>query len=338
MAADGPPAKRARPECAGGIVLYTGDEGSLTHIAATEFCKGARNFELRSSRSFRTAFEEVAKAEALYAVVPIEQSSSGSVRSTYDLLVEHEEIVIAGELGVREVYCLCAKRGVAHADIKRVLSHPNILEACSTYLGERLQKGPETIATRSTTEAVEMVASSAEASGAAIATREAACRRGLTILAEGIGNSSYEETRYVLIRRRHDDDSSEADPFPQHLHSETKRSALFGLRNEPGAIFKLLSVLALRDVNVLKAETRTLSANKEYPWLSTPKPLLWDYLFYIDYAVRPTNTTAQNLRVWEALCEFSLWQRDFGVYPSHVSNVEKTPASWADMVDLMHLG
>mmetsp|Transcript_120963 Transcript_120963/g.353411 ORF Transcript_120963/g.353411 Transcript_120963/m.353411 type:complete len:336 (-) Transcript_120963:317-1324(-) len=333
MAGEGPPAKRSRAEVQGdGVALFPGDEGSLAHIAAAEFFKGARKIELRSAPSFRAAFKAVACGEAIYAVMPVEQSTSGTLRSTYDLLVEHNEIIIVGELGVREVYCLCAKPGTQSSGIKRVLSHPHILEACSTYLEMRLPSA-DAVATRSTTEATRQVVSEAETNGGAIATREAAFRSGLTVLAEGIGNASYEETRYIVIRRRSTDGSMGAGPFPPDLASVNKRSAIFALRNQPGAIFKLLACFSLRDINVLKVETRPVTAGLDYAGI--PPARLWDYLFCVDFAVPASQTPAEAARLWEALSEFSCWQRDLGSYPSCVSCAEKTAPPWSEMVDLM---
>mmetsp|Transcript_11365 Transcript_11365/g.28648 ORF Transcript_11365/g.28648 Transcript_11365/m.28648 type:complete len:358 (-) Transcript_11365:76-1149(-) len=348
-----PSAKRSRvaEDADSNVAVYTGEEGSLAHIAATQFFKSFPLTKLKGVHSFDCAFRDVASGKALYGIVPIENSASGTLHSTYDLLVEHD-VVIGGELGVREVYCLCKKSGEKGlAGVRRVVSHPNIIAACSSFIETRLTPavradadiaGPlATLATRSTTEAARRVAdrgSDAEGStDAAIATREAAARFNLKILAEDIGNDAFLETRYILIHRRVGTAATQPTPFPRDAVSPVrKRSACFALRNEPGAIFKLLSCWALRGINVLKVETRPLAGgHRAPPGLPAGTARLWDYLFYVDYAVPPGHSTEESTRLWDALSEFSLWQRDFGAYPSQTTRAEKQAQSWEEMVDIM---
>jgi len=349
-----PAAKRARvaEDADSNVAVYTGEEGSLAHIAATQFFKSFPLTRLKGVNSFDCAFREVAGGKALYGIIPIENSASGTLHSTYDLLVEHD-VVIGGELGVREVYCLCAKsedKGLA--GVRRLLSHPNILAACSSFIETRLTPavraadaevtGPlATLATRSTTDAARRVADgsadAAASTDAAIATREAAARFDLKVLAEDIGNDAFLETRYILIHRRVGAAASQPTPFPRDAVSPSrKRSACFALRNEPGAIFKLLSCLALRGIDVLKVETRPLAGgHRAPPGLPAGTARLWDYIFYVDYGVPPGHTAEENKRLWDSLTEFSLWQRDFGAYPSQTTRAEKQAQSWEEMVDIM---
>mmetsp|Transcript_42663 Transcript_42663/g.91519 ORF Transcript_42663/g.91519 Transcript_42663/m.91519 type:complete len:351 (+) Transcript_42663:55-1107(+) len=331
-------------------VVFFGEDGSLGQIAAQKFWKDhheERN--IRGVDSFAATFREVASGRAQYGVVPIENSASGTLHSMYDLIVEHD-VVICGELGVREVYCLSVPKDEGLGTIRRVLSHPNIIEACSSYLETRLAPASralngggsvEMLPTRSTTEAVRKVAypvaTEPESDGhsAAISTKEAALRHNLTIIAEDIGNDAFLETRYLLFRSRTSTSSLPA-PFPDNVGIMRKRSACFALRNEPGSIHRLLGCFAMRNVDVLKVETRPLhSGHRAPPGLPPGTARLWDYLFYVDYCVPPTQTAQQDARLQDSLAEFSLWHRDFGVYPSQTTRVEKQAQSWADMVDIM---
>lgn len=334
-----PTAKRARTEGSGcDVAAYPGDEGSLAHIAATRFFSNSPKTALSGVGSFASVFDAVSRGDALYGIIPIENSASGTLRSTYDLLVKHD-VVIGGELGVREIYCLCAKSEVELPAVRRVLSHPNILEACSCFLETKLRREPvvEQVPTRSTTDATRLVADAqgVDASAAvAIASREAAVRHGLKVVAEDIGNDAFLETRYILIHLRGGVAASRPAPFPHDVVNPTrKRSACFAIRNEPAAVFKLISCWALRGIDVLKVETRPLIAGHRAP---PGLPMgLWDYLFYVDYLVPPEQTAEAGAKLWEALSEFSLWARDFGAYPSCITRAEKQPQSWAEMVDLM---
>jgi len=331
-------AKRAREDTGRtGVAAYPGDVGSLAHIAAVRLFAGSPGIQLKGVRSFANVFDAVSAGEASYGVVPIENSSSGTLHSTYDLLVKHD-VTIRAELGVRERYCLCARPAQSFADIRRVLSHPNILEACSGFVESRLSGEPtlDSVPTRSTTEAARRVAAG-ESDGvvaAAIATREAATHHGLTIMAEDIGNDAFLETRYVVISKQ----GVQSCPFPQDAMSPIeKRSACFALTNEPGAIFKLLSCWALRGINILKMETRPVGMG-QLPGLPAGLACLWEYLFYVDYTVPAGYSEEASSRLWESLKEFSVWQRDFGTYPSVVTRAAKQTRSWAEMVDLMAKG
>lgn len=323
------------------VAVYPGEEGSLAHVAATQFFKNFRCIRLQGTSSFAGVLDAVVAGRALYGVIPIENSASGTLHSTYDLLVKNDTVVIGGELGVREIYCLCAKTAVELSAVRRVLSHPNILEACSAFIEKRLPSEPllATIPTRSTTDATHQVsaAKGEEEVTAAIATREAAASHGLTVIAEDIGNDAFLETRYIVIHLRTGSAAFQSSLFAcDAVGSIRKRSACFALRNEPAAAFKLLSCWALRGMDVLKVETRPLVAgHRAPPGLPTGLARLWDYLFYVDYAVPAGHTEQAEARLWEALSEFSLWQRDFGAYPSLITRTEKQPQSWADMVDLM---
>mmetsp|Transcript_1353 Transcript_1353/g.2910 ORF Transcript_1353/g.2910 Transcript_1353/m.2910 type:complete len:348 (-) Transcript_1353:137-1180(-) len=338
--------KRARKVPASAeTAAYPGDVGSLAHIAAVRFFESCPAVRLKGVRSFSNVFDAVTSEEASYGVVPIENSASGTLHSTYDLLFKHD-VTICSELGVRERYCLCARPGGGLADVRRVLSHPGILEACSGFIESRWSResGVDLVPMFSTTEAA-CRASTGESDGvfaAAVATREAATHRALTVLAEDIGNDTLLETRYIVICRRSScgSISLRPAPFPQDITEPLqKRSACFALANEPGAIFKLLSCWALRGINILKLETRPLGAGHRVPQgLPAGLGRLWEYLFYVEYAVPAAYTEEANKRLWEALEEFSLWQRDFGTYPSMVTQAARQSRSWPEMVDLMAKG
>ncbi|CAK0806394.1 unnamed protein product, partial [Prorocentrum cordatum] len=146
------------------------------------FFKNFPQTRLVGTSSFAEAFEAVSSGEAFYAVVPIENSASGTLHKTYDLLVNHD-VVIGGELGVRETYCLCAKEGVELGAVRNVFSHPNILEACSVFLEARLAPGFHLASTR-TSDGGGPARGALRGGRRRRASREAAARHGLRALAE----------------------------------------------------------------------------------------------------------------------------------------------------------
>jgi len=338
-----PPAKRpCRESGTGSVVVYPGAEASLAHEAATQFFKTAPDVSFVGAKSFAGVFDAVVAGTAQYGVIPLENSASGTLHAICDLLMKHD-VVICGELGVREIYCLCAKTKVDSSQIRRVMSHPNILEACSTFIEDRLPSEPslEILPTRSTSEAAGMVASLDAGSNApfsaAIATKGAAFRHGLVVIAENIGNDTFLESRYVAVQLRSKPASTISLPLPGDAPGcVSKCSACFALKNEPGAVFKLMSCWALRGIDVLKIETRPLGVGRRAPpGIPSGLARMWDYVFFVDWLVPCEHTEQANGKLWESLAEFSVWQRNFGTYPSLVTRAEKQPQSWADMVDLM---
>lgn len=343
-----PPAKRARHEERSFKVVFPGEECSFAYVAAKRFFQDHPTAVLNGVPSHGSCFRAISTGEADYAVVPIENSASGTLHSTYDFLLKHD-VTICGELGVQEIYSLCAKPGVETKDVGRVLSHPVILEACSHFLKTRLPReivdghcgGVELVPTRSTTDAAMRLAAEKNTSdavpSAAISTKEAASRNNLRILNQNIGNEGFLEARYVLICAREGSVADVTPPFPLDANSITwKRSMCCSLKNEPGALFKILSVLALRDINVLKVESRPMLAqSRAPPGFPVSASHMWDYLFYVDYAVPLGQTEEAATRVYAAMQDFSVWQRCLGTYKSQITRAPKQEPSWDEMLDLM---
>eukprot|EP00927_Polykrikos_kofoidii_P056997 TRINITY_DN51099_c0_g1_i1.p1 TRINITY_DN51099_c0_g1~~TRINITY_DN51099_c0_g1_i1.p1 ORF type:complete len:393 (+),score=59.15 TRINITY_DN51099_c0_g1_i1:115-1179(+) len=344
-----PRAKRARHEENGFRVVFPGEECSFAYIAAKRFFQDHPTAILSGMPSHGSCFGAVSSGEADFAVVPIENSASGTLHTTYDFLVKHD-VTICGEMGVQEVYSLCAKPGVQLKDVGRVLSHPVILDACSHFIKTRLPRehvdghcgGIDFVPTRSTTDAARRLAAETAETGdgvlaAAISTKEAATRNNLQILKQDIGNEGFLEARYVLVRAQEGSVANVTPPFPLDSTNHTvKRSMCCALKNEPGAIFKLLSCLALRDISVLKVETRPMGArSRAPPGIPSSVTNLWEYLFYVDYAVPPGQTEEAAARLFASMGEFTTWQRCLGTYKSQSTQAPKQEPSWEEMVDLM---
>lgn len=332
-----PPEKRARTDLMVDAfkVMYPGEEGSLPHIAAKRFTSNSPKAELCGTESYAEAFRAVMAGTALYACVPIENSASGSIAQTYDLIAQHD-VVIGGELGMQERYCICGKEGTELADIQRVLSHTNLLDACSDFIESKLQGSVETTATRSSTDAARRVAGGEPASSVAICTRESAMRNGLKVLVSNIGNHTYMEARYVLVHRNVGTAAEMPAPFPRDVVGPVqKQIVMCVVSDEPGAFFKLLGQWALRNINVERVETRPLKVGRKAP-PGLPPGNLWDLLIFVE-VVEPVGQTEEARRkLWSSLAEFSRWQRNVGTFPSRTSRtMHKLPQSWDDRIDIM---
>lgn len=243
--------------------------------------------------SFEAVFEAVEAREVAYGVVPIENSLFGSVHINYDLLRDHD-LVIVGELKLRIRHNLMVLPGVTLADIQRVYSHPQGLGQCQSFLKSKLAHA-DAIATYDTAGSAKMVAEEQARDIAAIASRQAAAEYGLTILAESIESNHQNYTRFLILAR-------DATPLTHLDPAPAKTSVAYAMRtNVPGALFKSLAVFALRDIDLYKIESR--------PLVGSPG----EYLFYLDLAGSIDDTPVQ--RALDHLQEIAAYLKVLGSYP-----------------------
>lgn len=207
-------------------------------------------------RILRDVFAAVASGDVEYAVVPVENSQAGSINDTYDLLLaHHDRLHIVAEYNLRVRHMLMALPDQRLEDIRVVTSHPQALAQSDRFLaslGARIEPAYDTAG------AAQHIAAEGLRGVAAVATRSAAARYGLTILAENIETSDDNYTRFLALSR---------EPAQGE---RTKTSLVISTRNTPGALYHALGPFAARDVNMLKLESRP----------SRNRP--WEYIFYLD--------------------------------------------------------
>ncbi|TSC24536.1 prephenate dehydratase [Corallococcus sp. Z5C101001] len=192
--------------------------------------------------TFRAVFEAVASGAVDGGVVPMESALAGPVAEVVDLLLEFTP-PISGELRLRVRHCLLAPPGHTLAGVTRALSHPQALAQCAGWLrGHHLQPVPEA----NTAVAARRVAQEATPGTAAIASRAAGERYGLTVLAEGIEDSPDNATRFLAV----------GPAVPPSLGARWKTSVVLTLDNGPGALAGVLGAFAARGVNVARLEAR----------------------------------------------------------------------------------
>lgn len=238
--------------------------------------------------SFEDVFAAVDLGRSEYGLIPIENSLAGSIHQNYDLLMRHE-LHIVGEYLLRVRHCLLALPGVQMSEIRKVISHPQALGQCAGYLRAHHLR-PEAV--YDTAGSVKMLRESGARDTAAIASRRAAEIYGMQILEQDVEDNPENFTRFLAIAR------APTDPGP-----EAKTSILFALKNEPGALFKALSVFALREIDLTKIESRPLVG----------KP--WEYLFYIDF-IGATGDERVG-RALDHLSEYAVMLRVLGSYTRH---------------------
>jgi len=238
----------------GTVVSFQGELGAFSQ----EACRKIFGPKIKPlpSRTFEDVFDAVVTKKADMAVIPIENSLAGSIHQNFDLLARHS-LDAVGETQVRIEHNLIGRPGCKVRNIDKIYSHPVALAQCEKFL--RRMKTVEEVAFYDTAGSVRYIRDQGMKTAAAIASAEAARIYGMKILRNGIEDNQENYTRFLALARK--------GRFPR---GGEKTSILFSLSNEPGALFKALSVFALRDINLTKIESRPIHG----------KP--WEYFFYID--------------------------------------------------------
>lgn len=270
------------------VVAYQGEPGAYSEAAAQRYAPEA---SLQPCPSFEEVFRAVEGGEAAFGVLPIENSIGGTIHRNYDLLLEHQ-LQIVGDLELRVVHSLIALPGTSIDQVKQIYSHPQALAQCDRYL--RSLPGVEVVATYDTAGSAKLIKDKQLAGAAAIASERAASVFGLTILESGIQDFADNITRFLVVAPAGAPDLSG--------HPSNKTTVVFTLANEAGALFKALSVFALRGIDLTKLESRPIPGRP------------WEYLFYVDLAVGAED--ARCGRALAHLAEFAPMFRNLGSYAS----------------------
>ena len=265
-------------------VAFQGERGAYSEAAAIAYF--GEGIDPVASESFDIIFESVESGAVERGIIPIENSLAGSIHRNYDLLLRHS-LHIVGEKIFRVQHCLIAHPGAAKSNIRHVWSHPQALAQCEHYI-KRL--GASFEATYDTAGSVKLLKESERKDVAAIASRRAAEVYGMQILEEGVEDDSANFTRFLIL-------SPQSVPTDQ----PSKTSLVFSLRNMPSALFKALSVFALRDLDLTKIESRPIPGKT------------WDYSFYLDVAGNTADPAV--MKALDHLGEIATTLRVLGSYP-----------------------
>lgn len=241
------------------IVAVLGPVGTFTDEAARRyFDKG----QFIYCNSVTEVFDKVER-DCEYGVVPIENSTEGSVSETIDCLQKYD-LYVWGEIYHHIVHVLAGSGKLE--DIKIIMTHPQAVNQCKNKINKLLKSTPRIVSEGSTgkllstARAMEIVAQENDPTVAVIGSKNAAEKYGLDILAENLSDQEDNETRFFVISKK------------QHPKTgKDKTSTITAVKDESGALWKLLGIFAKENINLTKIESRPRRDKK------------WEYMFFIDF-------------------------------------------------------
>ncbi|MBR7180521.1 MAG: bifunctional chorismate mutase/prephenate dehydratase [Kiritimatiellae bacterium] len=234
-------AQKSKPLPQRAFVACQGTDGSYA-AAATALMFAAPTIVFL--RDFESVFEMVEKGVCPYGVLPIENSSAGSVAQVYDLMVKHHFHIVRSQR-VKVNHVLLGRRGASLAGIKEVASHPHALAQCRDFL--KAMPGVKTVPAPNTATAARDLAEKGTAEQAVIASRACAGIYDLDILAENVSDNTFNYTRFICISREIEI-TPDADKF----------GIMLTLPHRPGSLSSILAKFAAAGVNLTKLESRPI--------------------------------------------------------------------------------
>ena len=276
-------------------VSYQGTNGAYSHLAAVRHF--SERFERVDCYGYDT-FEEAAKAlkdnHVDYAVLPIENTTAGSINDTYDILGK-SKLHIVGEEILKIVHCLLTVEDVEVSQIRRILSHPQAIAQCSNFLSKLPRSRVESYL--DTAISARKVLEDSDLSQAAIAGAHAADHYGLHVIAHDIANQRENYTRFVIVS---------PEPVQVDIQLPCKTSLMMVTSNEEGSLIECLNVLHQHGINMSKLESR--------PRINEP----WKYSFYLD--IEANTEDASTKKALQQLKSKSAELKVLGCYPKQVSS------------------
>jgi chorismate mutase/prephenate dehydratase len=251
------------------MVACQGLEGANSQIACEKIFQSPC---ILYFKSFEGVFSAIEQGLCQYGILPIENSTAGSVKKVYDLMIHHKFSIVR-TFRLKVDHNLLAKPGTALSDIREVYSHEQALNQCSAFL-ESLP-GVKVIAVENTAVAARMVAESGRSDIAAIASRGCAELYGLQNLAPSIQDKDNNRTRFICI-------SKNLEIYP----GADKTSIMLTLPHRPGALYRVLARLYALGINVTKLESRPIPDRD------------FEFMFYFDL-----DTSIYSEEFVQLMCE-----------------------------------
>ncbi|MBW8190851.1 chorismate mutase [Neiella marina] len=272
-------------------VAFLGQQGSYSHLAAQKyFARKAEEVIEHGCKTFKEVIGKVENGLADYALLPIENTSSGGINEVYDLL-QHTSLHIVGEVSVPVEHCLLVATATSEEKIKTIYSHFQPIAQCSEYLSHLPEVAIER--TDATSHAFEIVANMARDDVAAIGNADGGRLYGLTAIRTGLANQKQNYSRFIVVARK---------PIDVAEQIPAKTTFIMSVKQRPGALVDALIILKQNNINMCKLESRPIPGNP------------WEEMFYVDVE---SNVSSSNLiTAMEQLNDITTFIKILGCYPS----------------------
>ena len=235
------------------MVACQGVEGAYAQIACERIFKSPF---IMYFKSFDGVFQAIEQGLCQYGILPIENSSAGSVKKVYDLMIHHNFSIVR-TFRLKIDHNLLALPGAELGNIKKIYSHEQAINQCSSFLKQFLNA--EIIPVENTAVAAAKVAESGQTDVAAICSHACEELYGLTCLAASVQDEGNNRTRFICI-------SKNLEIYP----GADKTSIMMILNHKPGALYKVLARMYVLGINVIKLESRPIP-DKDF-----------EFMFYFD--------------------------------------------------------
>ncbi len=254
------------PKAAGTKVCFFGAPGSYSEQAMAEcFGMGVNSFP---AATFKEVMEAVQSGKADFGVLPIENTTTGGITDSYDLLMEYDNYLV-GEHVVKIEHALLGVPGARLEELRKVYSHSQGLSQCKKFFDEYPDIRP--VASLSTSESAKKVMEAKDVTLAAIASKRAADIYGLEILKECLNTEDVNSTRFIIVTNK-----------KQYLPNANKISICFELPHESGSLYKMLSHIMYNNLNMTKIESRPIPGRS------------FEYRFFVDFEGKITDAAVRN--------------------------------------------
>jgi chorismate mutase/prephenate dehydratase len=272
-------------------VSFLGNQGSYSYLAARQyFSRKQTELVEMACDSFKKVVETVETGHADYGILPVENTSSGSINEVYDQL-QHTRLSIVGELTLPIDHCLLTVGDQDPSQIDTLYAHPQPHQQCSEYI-DTLGKVKK-IYCSSTAEAMQQVADLNQPNVAAIGHAASGEFYGLTAIKSEIANQQQNHTRFIVVARK---------PVKVSSLTPAKTTFIMSTSQQAGSLVECLMVLRERGINMTKLESR--------PVLGNP----WEEMFYVDVEANMASNLMQS--ALDELTTLTRYLKVLGCYPS----------------------
>lgn len=274
-------------------IAFLGMRGSYSHLATRQYAKNDKRalVELHCE-TFNDVFDKVEKGEADYGILPLENTTSGSINEVYDLL-QHTDLALIGELAFPIKHCILATQHIDLQEIDTIYSHPQVIQQCSQFI-QSLNKVRIKYC-ESSSHAMQLVARMNNAKSVALGNAESGELYGLTAIKTEIANQKENITRFIVIAKM---------PVNVSPQIEAKTLLMMTTTQQAGALADALLILKQHNIQMTKLESRPIYG----------KP--WEEMFYIELNA---NIHTDNTKIaLESLKAVTTYLKVLGCYPSEM--------------------